>query len=137
MESLSKEQQFLYEKGLKDYKPHLNFKVEKGPYVIKLAETEEELIKTFALRFEVYGEYYKMPPPVDLDIDDYDKVADHIIIINTDLDQVVGTYRVLCSDHVSDFYTAREFNIDGVRALDKRFVEMGRATVSENLDQVL
>lgn len=131
MKDLAEVQKFLFEKGLSNYKPHLPFQVEKGPYIIKLAETEEELIKTFSFRYEVYGQYYKTPPPVPLDIDDYDKSADHIIVINKELDAVVGTYRVLCSDFTSDFYTEREFNIDNVKTLKKRFVEMGRATVSE------
>ncbi len=131
MKNISEEKSFLESKGLAGYKPHLSFQVEKGPYIIKLAETEEELIKTFSLRYEVYGEYYKVPPPVPLDIDDYDQHADHIIVINKDEDKVVGTYRVLCSDFISNFYTAREFNIDNVTGLKQRFVEMGRATVSE------
>lgn len=131
MENLSAEKEFLNQKGLSDYKAKLSFQIEKGPYIIKVAETEDELIKTFALRYEVYGQYYKTPPPVELDIDSYDKIADHIIIINKEKDEVVGTYRVLCSKFTSDFYTAREFNIDNVKALNKNFVEMGRATVSE------
>ncbi len=131
MEDLSAEKKFLKQKGLFGYKPKLSFEIEKGPYIIKVAETEEELIRTFRLRYEVYGQHYQTPPPVPLDIDSYDKNADHIIIINREKDQVVGTYRVLCSKFVSDFYTSREFNIDNVTALNKNFVEMGRATVSE------
>ncbi len=131
MEKIFEEKAFLKFKGLDEYKPHLSFHIEKGPYIIKLAETEEELIKIFNLRYEVYGKYYKIPPPVPLDIDNYDKKADHIIVINKDENKIVGTYRVLCSDYISDFYTAREFNIDSVKKLNKRFVEMGRATVSE------
>lgn len=131
MMDLTTARKFLKEKGLENYKPHLSFQVEKGPYIIKLAETEEELIKTFSLRYEVYGQYYKTQPPVPLDIDAYDQKADHIIIINKDEDTVVGTYRVLCSDFTDDFYTAREFDISAVTSLNQKFVEMGRATVSE------
>jgi len=126
----AEEKDFLNEKGMGDYKPHLKFEIEKGPYVIKVAETEEELINTFKLRYGVYGPFYKTPPRLPLDIDGYDKLADHIIVTNKDKHQVVGTYRVLCSDYTDNFYTAREFNIDNVMATGGKLVEMGRATVS-------
>lgn len=122
---------FLKEKGLRGYKPHLTFEIEKGPYLIKVAETKEELIETFRLRYGVYGPFYKTPPRLPLDIDDYDQTADHIIIINKDINKVVGTYRVLCSDYTKDFYTAREFDLTKLVSLDAKLVEMGRATVSE------
>lgn len=131
MTALKEEIEFLKEKGLGGYKPHLSFEIEKGSYLIKVAENEEELIETFRLRFGVYGPFYKRPPKFPLDIDDYDKVADHIIIINKDINQVVGTYRVLCSDYTKDFYTAREFDLETLISLDAKLVEMGRATVSE------
>jgi len=126
----AEEKDFLKEKGMGAYKPHLNFEIEKGPYIIKVAETEDELVDTFKLRFGVYGPFYKTPPRLSLDIDEYDKLADHIIVINKEKDQVVGTYRVLCSDYTDNFYTAREFNIDSLVATNSKLVEMGRATVS-------
>jgi len=130
MVSTEEEKEFLREKGLDLYKPHQTFSIEKGPYIIKVADTTDDLVETFKLRYGVYGPFYKTPPRLPLDIDDYDKHADHIIVINKDKNKVVGTYRVLCSDFTSDFYTAREFNIDSVLATGGKVVEMGRATVS-------
>jgi len=130
MSVTAEEKLFLSEKGLGEYKSHLSFEIEKGPYIIKVAETKEELVKTFELRYGVYGPFYKTPPRLPLDIDDYDKLADHVIVINKDKDKIVGTYRVLCSDYTDNFYTAREFNIDNVIATGGKLVEMGRATVS-------
>lgn len=122
---------FLTSKGLDSYKAHQSVYFEKGSYIVKVAESKEELIKTFRLRYSVYGKFYSKPPPIDLDIDVYDPKADHIIVINKDLNEIVGTYRVLCSNFTKDFYTAREFNMDSVLNMNKRLVEMGRATVSE------
>lgn len=124
------EKKFLSEKGLSEYKPHQTFEIEKGPYLIKVAETAEELIETFELRYGVYGQFYKTPPRLPLDIDDYDKLADHIIVINKDKgNKVVGTYRVLSSEYTKEFYTSREFNISSVIATGGKLIEMGRATV--------
>ncbi len=130
--AIQTELDYLFSKGLENYRPHTDFKIEKGPYVIKLAQTTDELIKTLSLRYAVYGRFYKTHPPVSIDIDDYDKNADHIIVMNKESGDVLGTYRILCSDFVSEYYTEREFNLDEITKLQKKFVEMGRATVSEN-----
>ncbi len=131
MKKIFEEKAFLKSKGLHGYKPHLSLYIEKDSYIIKLVETEEELIKIFSLRYEVYGKYSQKPFLLPLDVDDYDKSADHIIVINKGENKVVGAYRVLCSDYTSNFFTASKFNIDSVKKLNQRFVEMGRATVSE------
>lgn len=127
---IKEEKHFLESKGLGDYKPFFPIFLEKKDYIIKTADTEEELLKTFALRYQVYGEFYKTKPPVPLDIDEYDKKADHIIVMQKSTQEVLGTYRVLCSDFTDNFYTAREFHLENLLNLDGRLVEMGRATVS-------
>lgn len=124
------ESEYLKEKGLSDYKPFFPISLEKNDFIIKTAESEDELIKTFKLRYKVYGEYYKTKPPLPLDIDQYDSKADHIIVKKKSSDEVIGTYRILCSDFTKEFYTAREFNLENLLNLDGKLVEMGRATVS-------
>lgn len=121
---------YLAEKGLSGYKPHQEVLIEKNSYIIKVAQSPEELIKTFALRYEVYGPFYKTKPPKPLDIDAYDASADHIIVMDKDTQNVLGTYRVLCSDFVDEFYTEREFNLKVLKESPDRYIEMGRATVS-------
>lgn len=124
---------YLEKCGLKNYEPHHRVCIEKNDYIIKTADSPQELLDTFALRYEVYGPYYKTPPPVPLDIDKYDPFADHIIVKLKSTEQIVGTYRLLCSDFTQDFYTAREFDLSSLLSRDGKLVEMGRATVSEEL----
>jgi len=121
---------YLKEKGLAGYKPFFPIYLEKNDFIVKTAETEDELVKTFRLRYKVYGEFYKEKPALPLDIDQYDAKADHIIVKKKSTGEVIGTYRILCSDFTKDFYTAREFNLESLLGLDGKLVEMGRATVS-------
>lgn len=120
---------FLEAKGVMRETPYKNFIIDKGNYIVKTAETKEELIATFKLRYTVYGAFYSKKPDRPIDVDEFDKNADHIIVINKELNKVVGTYRILSSDHVDSFYTEREFNIDEFKKTAGRIAEMGRATV--------
>ena len=133
LEPMSKiEEDFLKEKGISRTEPFNNVFMEKNDYIIKTANSIDELIKTFKIRYQVYGEFYAVKPPVPLDIDEFDKHADHIIVMHKPTDEVLGTYRVLSSDNVDSFYTEREFNLDEFKKTAGRICEMGRATVVPN-----
>ena len=120
---------YLKDKGVVREVPHQKVLFDKGNYVVKTADTIDELIATFKLRYTVYGKFYAEKPARDLDVDEFDQKADHIIVINKELNKVVGTYRVLSSDYVDSFYTEREFDIDEFKKTAGKIVEMGRATV--------
>lgn len=75
------------------------------------------------------------------DKDAYDKICDHLLVIDhakptrSGKQRVVGTYRLLRQDiaeHHDGFYTESEFDISGLTARhrDLRFVELGRSCVS-------
>jgi len=130
LETMSKaEENFLSEKGIVRTEPYNQVFIEKNDYIIKTANTLDELIKTFKIRYEVYGEFYATKPPVPLDIDEFDKFADHIIVVSKSTGDVLGTYRALLSDNVESFYTEREFNLSEFKKTAGRIAEMGRATV--------
>ena len=132
-EPMSKtEENFLNEKGISRIEPFNRVFMEKNDYIIKTADSMDELIKTFKVRYQVYGEFYAEKPAVPLDIDEFDKFADHIIVLHKPTGDVLGTYRVLCSDNVDSFYTEREFNLDKFKKTAGRITEMGRATVTPN-----
>lgn len=132
-ESMSKtEENFLNEKGISRIEPFNRVFMEKNDYIIKTADSMDELIKTFKIRYQVYGEFYSVKPKVPLDIDEFDKSADHIIVVHKPTGDVLGTYRVLTSDNLDSFYTEREFNLDEFKKTAGRICEMGRATVVPN-----
>ena len=110
------------------YSPHFFFKFEKKQYLLKVVETPEEATQAFKLRRKVFGQMSHNITG-DIDTDDYDQNADHLIVINKDLGQVVGTYRLLLSSHVRQHYSEREFNLKSFLTLPGEKLELGRASV--------
>ena len=112
---------------------------------IRLATRARDVRLAQKLRFRVfYDEMSATPNPVTYlsrrDIDLYDGICDHLIVIDRSLAKtrsrsgVVGTYRLLRQDLAAahgGFYTTREFDIGGLlsRHEDLRFLELGRSCV--------
>lgn len=70
------------------------------------------------------------------DFDEYDDVCDHLIVQDESQDgRVVGTYRLLRRQpmqKIGMFYTEKEFNVDGIKAMDGEIMELGRSCVHED-----
>lgn len=128
-DNVGEDYNFIKEKGIFRETPYKKVYFDKGNYIVKTADSVEELIATFKLRYTVYGTFYSQKPARPIDVDEFDKYADHIIVINKELNKVVGTYRVLSSENIDSFYTEREFNIDEFKKTAGKIIEMGRATV--------
>ena len=117
------------------YKPNISFCIDSDHYLVKTAETEKELLGAFQLRNDVfYKEWTNQSAAQGLDIDKMDVVADHLIIVKKDVQQVVGTYRLISSKFSSCFYTQKFFEIDDVLKSKSHYkVEMGRACTDMSL----
>ena len=103
-------------------------------YIIKLAETEKEYKNLFRLRYFDLLKYYNKEYSNDEeeDRDEYDKYCDHLILIDKQKDEVIGTYRLIKSEHLTElktFLTEKEFNIDPLKKYN--ILEVGRAVVKE------
>ena len=72
-------------------------------YIIKLAETEKEYKNLFRLRYFDLLKYYNKEYSNDEeeDRDEYDKYCDHLILIDKQKDEVIGTYRLIKSEHLT------------------------------------
>ena len=62
-------------------------------------------------------------------MDEYDVDADHLLIIDQRVNEVVATYRILCSRWTNKFYSQSEFDLGNFFHLPGVFVEVGRACV--------
>jgi putative hemolysin len=115
-----------------------------GPLETRIARTALEIDAAQALRFQVFVEEMGARVPagaalIGRDIDDWDAVCDHLLVLDTSLPgapeaQIVGTYRLLrqdVADATSGFYSASEFLVDPMiaRHPGKRFMELGRSCV--------
>lgn len=108
---------------------------------VRLTENAEEIEAAQALRYKVFYEEYGAIPNEEMkrekrDIDQYDEITDHLIVVDHDLpkgpEQIVGTYRLLrreVAEKHGQFYTSDEYNIQPLLDFEKDLLELGRSCV--------
>ena len=112
------------------FKAKIKLNIEVGSYVIKTAESPEELIESFHLRHEVFNKEFRGIKGTGLDFDKFDYHFDHLIIVHKELQKIIGTYRVNCSKFSKESYTALEFELQEFFANHEGpFLELGRACI--------
>lgn len=101
---------------------------------VRLIESKKELIEAQKLRYEMlildYSE--KKDGGCEIDEDEYDEFCDHLIAIDTKVNKIIGTYRLIRGEHLSKlktFLTEKEFNIDKIKEKGFPILELGRAVV--------
>jgi putative hemolysin len=104
-----------------------------GPhYTLRLAANPEEVAAAQRLRYRVFtgelGALLRTPVP-DHDVDAFDDVCDHLIVIDESTGAVVATYRLLRPGRSGIRYADSEFDLSALSALDDRLVETGRSCV--------
>lgn len=112
------------------YTPHVNLSFQAQHFEVRLAQSESDLEKVFQLRHSIfYQEWLGESHPQGLDRDEYDLNADHLMIVDQRINQVVATYRILCSRWANKFYSQGEFDLSNFFTLPGVYVEVGRACV--------
>lgn len=113
-----------------------------GTLEVRLARSEAEIASAQEVRYQVFvGEMGARAQGAagQRDIDRYDVVCDHLVVLDHALGgeehrKIVGTYRLLRQDRAAasgGFYSSGEFDIDRLigRHRDRRFLELGRSCV--------
>lgn len=115
---------------LDKFKPRILIYIERDDYIIKTAETCTELEQALHLRHDVfYNEIIGTKLLFDIDIDRFDTLCDHLIIIDRKTDNIIGTYRLISSTFSNDFYSEGEFDIADIKRLEGIKLELGRACI--------
>src|ERR1700742_419121 len=89
-------------------------------YVVRFAHTGPELDAVLRLRFEVFnlelGEGLAASFETGRDEDEFDAVCHHLIVLDRNDNQVVGTYRCQTGEMAAarGFYSADEFNLTDI-----------------------
>ena len=96
------------------------------PLEVRLARDASDVEAAQRLRYRVFHEEWGATAGCDAplggrDVDDYDAVMDHLVVIDPTLpsaDRVVGTYRLLRGDRVGagGFYSSHEFDLAPLQA---------------------
>lgn len=109
-------------------------------YMVCLAETEEDMRRAQSLRYRVFnlelGEGLEESHENKLDVDKYDFQCHHLLVIERESENVIGTYRMQTYHRAKankGLYTADEFNL--MKLPDEilnQSVEVGRACIEKN-----
>ena len=85
------------------------------------------------LRYAVfYREFQNKKFPFGLDIDQFDHLADHLVIVDKRINKIVGTYRLISSAYSNTFYSQSEFeNTEFIRSPGLK-LELSRACIQKN-----
>lgn len=101
-------------------------------YVTSIADTEEQIRAAQRLRYRVFADEMGVRLDTPLsghDVDDFDDLADHLIVTDTTTDEVVGTYRLLPPERAEVSYSETEFDLRGLNAARSSLIEVGRSCV--------
>ncbi|MEO3474918.1 GNAT family N-acyltransferase [Roseomonas sp. CAU 1739] len=112
-----------------------------GNLGVRLARDPAEIDAVQALRYRVF--YEEMGAHADAatassrrDRDDFDAVADHLLVVDHDkgegAESVVGTYRLIrrgAAARLGRWYSAAEYDISRILAVEGELVECGRSCV--------
>ncbi|HEU4838988.1 MAG TPA: GNAT family N-acyltransferase [Micavibrio sp.] len=108
---------------------------------VRLANSPSEIEAAQRIRYKVFYEEYnavadEKATATHMDVDDYDAVADHLIVLDESLppgpSQIVGTYRLLrraVADKFGKFYTSGEYDIAPLLDSGAHLLELGRSCV--------
>jgi putative hemolysin len=115
---------------VREYQGHIKISYETDDFLVTTAQTSGELTRALELRHQVFvQEWQGRSNKSGLDVDQYDFVADHLMIVDKRIQQIVGTYRLISSHFSQDFYSSSEFELEGFLRLPAVKLEMGRACV--------
>ncbi|MBE0569178.1 MAG: GNAT family N-acetyltransferase [Deltaproteobacteria bacterium] len=104
---------------------------------LRLATSPSETVEAQKLRFDVFHRELRLgldsSRAAGLDQDVYDNYCDHLLVIDTTRDCLVGTYRLLSFDRVPSFgfYSESEFDLSNLRRSGLRLLELGRSCVAQ------
>jgi putative hemolysin len=115
--------------------------VRAGNLEVRLAATAQEVDAAQSLRYRVFYEELGAKPSAEArvsrrDRDRFDKYCDHLLVIDhgrgSGSEAIVATYRLLrrsVAERQGGFYTATEFDITPLLAVQGELLELGRSCV--------
>ena len=115
--------------------------IRSGSLEVRLARSQNEIHKAQALRYRIFYGEMGARPTVEMvacgrDFDRFDEYCDHLLVLKHLHDDeepiIIGTYRLLrraASKRCGGFYSAGEFDISKIEAVNGEILEVGRACV--------
>lgn len=103
---------------------------------LSIARNQAEIEEAQRLRYKVFAEEMgaQLSNKSGLDIDGFDEFCDHLLVRDSETEQVIGTYRILSpaqANEAGGYYSAGEFDLNRISHLLDNTVEVGRACVHQ------
>ena len=118
---------------LRQFRTKVPINIESNRFVIKTVENMSELEQALDLRYDVfYRETLNKDNFSRTDIDKFDSICDHLIILDKKQNMVIGTYRFISSTFSDKFYSESEFDIEQIKSAPGVKLELGRACVHKD-----
>jgi putative hemolysin len=104
---------------------------------VSTARNAAEVAEAQRLRYKVFAEEMgaQLKDANGLDVDEFDAFCDHLLVRESETDQVIGTYRILSPHNAvkaGGYYSANEFDLSRLSHLFGNMVEVGRACVHQD-----
>ncbi len=115
--------------GIYRFKPKFEIKIDRKNFLLKTADSPQELVEAFRLRHDVFHRELQGLKSMGLDMDRYDSSFDHLIIVEKISNRIIGTYRLKAHENLNDSYTSQEFNLSALYNLKGPHLELGRACI--------
>lgn len=116
-----------------------NTEISQGRFTVKLAVSRQDMEAAFRLRYDVFNTELREGLPesysTGMDKDIYDEYCDHLIVIDDESGNVVGTYRMMpgtVAENSVGYYSETEFDLNSIRNLPGDKLELGRSCVHKN-----
>lgn len=111
------------------------FTISEGRYEVRIAESDDEIENALRLRHRVFNvELAGRDETNELEVDEFDAICEHLIVIETTSGKTVGTYRLNSYERASavdGFYSFQEFSIEDLpKEVLRSGVEIGRACIA-------
>lgn len=107
-----------------------------GRYNSRIANTDAELDAACRLRFDVFntelGHGLIQSYATGQDRDKFDQVCDHLLVEDSEIGAIVGTYRMqsgLTASINFGYYSHQEFDLTPYEAMRPQILELGRACI--------
>lgn len=99
-----------------------------------LARNPDEVAEAQRLRYRIFAEEMgaRLNGYDGRDMDGFDALCDHLLVRDTETDEVIGTYRMLdpyMAAEAGGYYSAGEFDLTRLMHLSSSMVELGRSCV--------
>lgn len=115
------------------YQPKVSFRLDLRKYIIQTATSSRDLRALVQLRRHSFFEEFGMSPSTDFqEFDEYDLLADHIILKSKQTNEVIGSYRILNSDFSHKFYSEEQFEMADLLQSPGHKIELSRACIHKD-----